>query len=287
MADEMSRLGTRLVSAAVESLRQIDGWPAEHAAAGVVRGGATVATRGPETQQFAWASVTKPVTALAVLVAAEEGILDLDEPAGPPGSTVRHLLAHASGLPFEGREPIAPPGRRRTYSNSGFEVLGELVAERAEMPYADYLREAVLAPLGLGAELRGPAGSGLEGSLDDLLRVGRELQRPTVIAPETLAEATTVQFPGLAGVIPELGRFDPNDWGLGLELRDEKPGHFSGTRTSPRTFGHWGGAGTFLWVDPEADLALAVLTDLRFGDWAKEAWPRLSDAVYAEASAAP
>ena len=283
----MSRLGTRLVSAAVESLRQIDGWPAEHAAAGVVRAGATVATRGPETQRFAWASVTKPVTALAVLVAAEEGILDLDEPAGPPGSTVRHLLAHASGLPFEGRDPIAPPGRRRTYSNSGFDVLGELVAERAEMPYADYLREAVLAPLGLGAELRGPAGSGLEGSLDDLLRVGRELQRPTVIAPETLAEATTVQFPGLAGVIPELGRFDPNDWGLGFELRDEKPGHFSGTRTSPRTFGHWGGAGTFLWVDPEADLALGVLTDLRFGDWAKVAWPRLSDAVYAEASAAP
>jgi CubicO group peptidase (beta-lactamase class C family) len=96
-----------------------------------------------------------------------------------------------------------------------------------------------------------------------------------------------VQFPGLAGVIPDLGRFDPNDWGLGFELRDEKPGHFSGTRTSPRTFGHWGGTGTFLWVDPEADLALGVLTDLPFGDWAKEAWPRLSDAVYAEASAGP
>jgi CubicO group peptidase (beta-lactamase class C family) len=103
------------------------------------------------------------------------------------------------------------------------------------------------------------------------------------VAPETLEEATTVQFPGLAGVIPDLGRFDPNDWGLGFELRDEKPGHFSGTRTSARTFGHWGGAGTFFWVDPDEDRGLAVLTDLRFGDWAKEAWPRLSDAV----SAAP
>jgi CubicO group peptidase (beta-lactamase class C family) len=222
-----------------------------------------------------------------VLVAAEEGILDLDEPAGPPGSTVRHLLAHASGLPFEGRDPIGPPGKRRTYSNSGFDVLGEVLAERAEMPFADYLREAVLVPLGLRAELHGRPGSGLAGTLDDLLRVARELQRPTLIAPETLAEATTVQFPGLAGVIPELGRFDPNDWGLGIELRDEKPGHFSGTRTSARTFGHWGGAGTFVWVDPEADLALGVLTDLPFGDWAKEAWPRVSDAVYAEASAAP
>jgi CubicO group peptidase (beta-lactamase class C family) len=266
----------------VEALQQIDGWQAANAAAGVVRGGNVVATRGPRDREFRWASVTKPVTALAVLVAAEEGTVDLDEPAGPPGSTVRHLLAHASGLPFEGREPISQPGRRRIYSNTGFDVLGELVAERAEIPFPDYLGQGVLQPLGMGAELRGSAGSAVHGDLDDLLRVARELLAPTLIAPETLEEATTVQFPGLAGVIPEMGRFDPNDWGLGFELRDEKPGHWSGTRVSARTFGHWGGAGTFVWVDPEADLALGGLTDREFGDWAKEAWPRLSDAVYDE-----
>ncbi len=266
----------------MEALGQVNAWRAEHVSAGVVRRGEVVATRGPRDREFRWASLTKPVTALATLVAAEEGTVDLDEPAGPPGSTVRHLLAHASGLPFDGREPIGPPGRRRTYSNTGFEVLAELVAERAEMPFADYLRQAVIEPLGLGAELRGSAGSALYGSLDDLLRVGRELLAPTLVAPETLAEATTVQFPGLAGVIPGMGRFDPNDWGLGFELRDEKPGHWSGTRVSPRTFGHWGGSGTFLWVDPEVELALGVLTDRDFGDWAKEAWPRLSDAVYEE-----
>jgi CubicO group peptidase (beta-lactamase class C family) len=266
----------------VEALQQIDGWQAANAAAGAVRGGKVVATRGPRGREFRWASVTKPVTALAVLVAAEEGTVDLDEPAGPLGSTVRHLLAHASGLPFEGREPISTPGRRRIYSNTGFDVLGELVAERAEMPFPDYLGQAVLQPLGMDAELRGSAGSRLHGDLDDLLRLARELLAPTLIAPETLEEATTVQFPGLAGVIPEMGRFDPNDWGLGVELRDEKPGHWSGTRVSARTFGHWGGAGTFVWVDPEADLALGVLTDREFGDWAKEAWPRLSDAVYDE-----
>jgi CubicO group peptidase (beta-lactamase class C family) len=144
----------------------------------------------------------------------------------------------------------------------------------------------VLEPLGMCAELLGSAGSHLFGSLDDLLRLARELLAPTVVAPETLAEATSVQFPGLAGVIPELGRFDPNDWGLGFELKDAKAGHYSGTQTSPRTFGHWGGTGTFLWVDPEAEIALGVLTDLEFGDWAKEAWPRLSDAVYAEAISA-
>jgi CubicO group peptidase (beta-lactamase class C family) len=282
----MRRRSILQVSAAVKALRQLKEWPAENAAAGVVRGGDVVATYGPREGEFRWASVTKPVTALATLVAAEEGTVDLDEPAGPPGSTVRHLLAHASGLPFEGREPISEPGRRRVYSNSGFDVLGEFVAEQADMPFAEYLTQAVLEPLEMGAELRGSAGSHLFGSLDDLLAVARELLSPTLVAPETLAEAATVQFPGLAGVIPEMGRFDPNDWGLGLELRDEKPGHWTGTRVSPRTFGHWGGAGTFLWVDPDAQLALAALTDREFGDWAKEAWPRLSDAVYEEATSA-
>jgi CubicO group peptidase (beta-lactamase class C family) len=279
----MSLRFTALVSAAVEALEQIDQWRAGNVVAGVVSGSEVIATRGAQEREFRWASVTKPATALAALVAAEEGTIDLDEPAGPPGSTVRHLLAHASGLPFEGREPIGQPGARRIYSNTGFDVLAELVAERAEMPFEEYLRRAVLEPLEMGAELRGSAGSHLYGSLDDLLKLAQELLEPTMIAPETLAEATTVQFPGLAGVIPEMGRFDPNDWGLGFELKDEKPGHWSGTQTSPRTFGHWGGSGTFLWVDPEAELALGVLSDREFGDWAKAAWPKLSDAVYAEA----
>lgn len=282
----MRRRSIALVSAAVKALEQVDGWPAENVAVGVVANGEVVATRGPSEREFRWASVTKPATALAVLVAAEEGTVDLDEPAGPPGSTVRHLLAHASGLPFEGREPIGRPGARRIYSNTGFDLLAELVAERAEMAFDEYLHRAVFEPLGMGAELRGSAGSHLFGSLDDLLRLARELEEPTLIAPETLEEATSVQFPGLAGVIPDLGRFDPNDWGLGFELKDGKPGHWSGSKPSHRTFGHFGGSGTFLWVDPDAELALGVLTDLDFGDWAKEAWPRLSDAVYAEATSA-
>ncbi len=72
--------------------------------------------------------MTKLLTATAVLVAVQEEILDLDEPAGPPGATVRLLLCHASGLPFDGDEPIAPPGQRRIYGNAAYEVLGDLVA---------------------------------------------------------------------------------------------------------------------------------------------------------------
>jgi CubicO group peptidase (beta-lactamase class C family) len=266
----------------VEALQRIDDWHAPNAAAGVVRNAGVVAAHGPRDRTFRWASVTKLVTALAALVAAEEGVIDLDEPAGPEGSTVRHLLAHASGLPFEPGAPAGRPGQRRIYSNVGFETLADHIAGHAEMPFGDYLRSGVLEPLGLKAELRGSPAADLHGSLDDLLLLAGELQRPSLVAAETLAEATTVQFPGLAGVLPDFGRMDPNDWGLGFELRDGKVPHWTGARNSPATFGHFGGSGTFLWVDPEARVALGVLTDLEFGDWAKRAWPRLSDAVLRE-----
>jgi CubicO group peptidase (beta-lactamase class C family) len=158
-------------------------------------------------------------------------------------------------------------------------VLAEVVGAAAEMPFAEYLRAAVLGPLELRAELRGSPAAGLEGTLDDLVRLGAELQRPRLVAPETLAEATSVQFPGLVGVLPDVGRMDPNDWGLGFELRDAKEPHWTGSRNSPRTFGHFGGSGGFLWIDPDADVALACLGDRDFGPWALEAWPRLADAV--------
>ena len=263
----------------MDALRQVEGWPCGNAAVAVT--GAVEAVAGDRSRRFPWASVTKLASAVAMLVAAEEGIVDLDEPAGPPGSTFRHLLAHASGLPFDHGAPIARPGARRVYSNYGFEVAASLVGERAEMPFEEYFAHVWA---GTTAVLEGSAGSGVEGTLDDLLALARELREPTRIAPETLEEARSVQFPGLVGVLPGFGRQEPNDWGLGLELRDGKSPHWTGARNSPETYGHFGRSGTFLWVDPEAGIALACLTDLAFGDWAAEAWPRLSDAVLAEAA---
>ena len=270
-----------LVSRRVQALRQIESWPVSFAAAGVVTGDGRVETHGDTRHAVRLASVSKPVGAWAFLIAAEEGVVDLDEAAGPPGSTVRHLLAHASGLPFEGDEPIAPPGRRRIYSNEGFRVLAEHLATQAEMPFAEYVRAAVCAPLEIDLDPEGDPGSGMHASLADLLAIGRELLTPRLVAPETLIEMTTVQFPGLTGVLPDYGRLDPLDWGLGVQL-NTRPASWMGTKTSPRAFGHFGGSGTFLWVDPEARVACAALTDREFDEWAKAAWPALSDAVLDE-----
>lgn len=267
-------------------LARVDDWGAEHAAAAVVGPGGIIAVHGDPGRRYRWASVTKPLTALSVLIAADRGLLDLDEPAGPPGSTVRHLLAHASGLPFEGTGVLAAPGTRRIYSNPGYDTLGALVSDRAGVPFEQFMTDRVLAPLGMGATrlLERPS-EGLHGPLADLVAVAAETLRPTLLAATSFAAATTVAFPGIVGVVPGVGRFDPCDWGLGFEIHDGKAPHWMGERNSPATVGHFGGAGTFLWVDPVADLALVVLTDREFGAWALERWPAFSDAILATATA--
>jgi CubicO group peptidase (beta-lactamase class C family) len=133
-----------------------------------------------------------------------------------------------------------------------------------------------------GTVLVGGAAWGASGPLADLLTLGRELLSPTLLSPDTLAAATSVAFPGLAGILPGFGRQDPNDWGLGFEIRDHKWPHWTGATNSPRTFGHFGRSGAFLWVDPVARLACGSAAGREFGPWAAHAWPRLADAVLQE-----
>jgi CubicO group peptidase (beta-lactamase class C family) len=182
---------------------------------------------------------------------------------------------------------MAEPGTRRLYSNAGFEVLGDHIAKATDIPFAEYLRQAVLEPLGMTAtDLPGsPAKDGVS-TAADLARFAAELQAPRLLHPRTVAEATAVVHPGLPGVLPGYGHQKPNDWGLGFEIRDAKSPHWTGSSSAPRTYGHFGQSGTFLWVDPDAGAACVVLTDRAFGPWAVEAWPPFTDAVLAELSAA-
>ena len=268
----------------MQSVRGIDAWPVGVAAAAVVAAdGRVIGRRGDLDLVFPLASVTKLLTAFATLVAVEEGALELDDAAGPAGSTVRHLLAHASGLDFATLTVRSAPGVRRLYSNAGFEVLARTVADRSGIPFAAYAQEALLDPLGMGSTtMAGSPAAGAASTVADLARFAAELQAPVLLDPGTLAQATTVAFPGLAGVLPGFGRQSPNDWGLGFELRAGKHPHWTGATSSPHTFGHFGQSGTFVWVDPAAQVACVVLTDRAFGPWAAQAWPAFTDAVLAE-----
>lgn len=269
--------------AALDALRD---WPVPHAAAAVVGPAGVLATQGDTERVFALASVTKPLVARAVQIAVEEGVVDLDTAAGPPGSTVRHLLAHASGLDMHSDKVRAQPGTRRIYSNYGFAVLAQAVQRESEIEFGSYLTEAVCQPLAMSStgleDGAATAGYGATSTVADLAVFAGDLLRPSTVSAQMHEDATSVQFPGLDGVLPGYGVQRPNDWGLGFEIRDAKSPHWTGAGNSTRTFGHFGQAGGFIWVDPEADLALVVLTDRDFGEWAYDVWPAVSDAVLAE-----
>jgi CubicO group peptidase (beta-lactamase class C family) len=256
-------------------------WPVPHASAAVLRNGSVAARCGDSEFPYRLASLSKMITAWATLIACEEGVVSLDDEVGP--ATLRHLLAHAAGYGFDGETPIMGPGKRRIYSNTGIETAAAHVAKQADMPFDRYLREAVFEPLGMtSSELRGSAAFAVWSTLDDTCRFLSELMRPTLVSADTARDATTVQFPELGGVVPGLGSFRPCPWGLGIEIRGEKWPHWTGSRNSPRTFGHFGGSGTMAWVDPAIDVGLVALTDRDFDQWPAEAlaaWSSLSDAV--------
>ncbi|MGQ0837037.1 serine hydrolase domain-containing protein [Actinokineospora sp.] len=266
----------------MRSLQAVAQWPVDNVAVAVVAAdGSLLGSHGDQDRPFRLASVTKLLSAYAVLVAVEEGAVEWDQPAGPPGSTVRHLAAHTSGLAFDSPAVQAAPGSRRIYSNAGFDALAAAVYAASGIPFADYLRAAVFEPLGMTASvLTGSAGAGAVSTCADLVRFAAELQAPSLVS--TLAAATGVAFPGVNGVLPGYGMQKPNDWGLGFEIRSAKSPHWTGESSSGRTFGHFGQSGTFLWVDPDAGVACVALADRDFGEWAVRAWPPFTDAVLAD-----
>jgi CubicO group peptidase (beta-lactamase class C family) len=261
----------------------VDAWPVGSASAAAILPDGSVHRHGRVDHEYRLASVSKLMTAWAALIAVEDGSLDLDAPLDEGGS-LRHLLAHAGGYGFDSPRPVGSPGRRRVYSNTGYERIASLVEAVTGIPFAAYLDEAVFHPLGMGgAALRGSATRDVHATLDDVMRFAAELREPRLLARATVADAISPQFGDLDGTVPGIGSFSPCPWGLGPELHGDKYPHWMPERASRSTFGHFGGTGTFLWVDPVANVACLALTDREFGPWALEAWPAFGADVLAAA----
>jgi CubicO group peptidase (beta-lactamase class C family) len=264
-------------------------WPVPHPAVLVLDRTGPLARHGRTDRVDRIASVSKLLTSYAMAIAVGEGAVELDDPAGPPGATLAHLLAHTAGYGFDSDAAvIGPPAGRRIYSNRGIEEAAAHLERATSIRFADYLSEAVLAPLGMtDTDLDGSPAFGIHSSVDDLARFAAELLVPRLLPADQLAGWVQVAFPGLSGVIPGVGRFDPCDWGLGFERNFGRSGHWSGSNLSRASFGHFGGAGSFLWVDPDRALAAVCLTGREFGPWALEVWPALCDRIAASAPVPP
>jgi CubicO group peptidase (beta-lactamase class C family) len=233
-------------------------------------------------ERFPHASVTKVASAIAVLVVVEAGRCALDDEVGPPGATLAHLLSHASGLPTDGATPIAAPGTRRIYSNTGIEIAVAHAAAASRATPTELVTSRVFEPLGMReTALTGSAASGAIGPTEDLCALAAELLLPTLLSPQLAATQRTVAYPGLVGVLPGFGRQVPCDWGLGLEVKGSKRPHWTGETWPSSTVGHFGQSGGFVVADVEAGIAIVTLGDERFGTWSTSAWPAFTDAVRA------
>ncbi len=263
----------------------LESWPVNNVAAAAIGPDGAVHRVGDQSRVFALASITKLFTAAAVHLAVEEGsvlLSDVPDATTSRGATIADLLAHGGGLAPNG-DVLDDPGQRRIYSNGAYDLVASVVERSTEMAFADYLAEGVFTPLAMAtAALSGSPAYGARASVDDLVAFTTGL--PKLLAPATLFQMTNPHLPDLDGVLPGYGRQTPNVWGLGPEIRSTKSPHWTGALNSPETWGHFGQAGTFLWVDPTRNTSLIALTDQPFGEWALPLWPAFSDAVCKELS---
>lgn len=254
-------------------------WPARDTAIAVMHR-SDLATHGDADRVFHLASVTKLLTAWTVLVAYEEGSVHLTDAVGQDGCTVEHLLAHAGGYPFDGDQPIAVPESRRIYSNTGYEMLAQHVEKNTGIDFATYMHEAICEPLGMtSTTLRGSAAKDGWSNVKDLIVFVSELRQPRLISLDTYVHAVTPVFPELAGMVPGFGKCDPSPWGLGPEIKGLKDPHWTAPQGAMSTFGHFGSAGTFVWVDPVADVGVVLLSHTPFDDWGPTFWAPFNQSV--------
>jgi serine-type D-Ala-D-Ala carboxypeptidase len=298
------------------------------------------------------ASLTKVVSTTSVaMLLYQRGLLDLETPLGDllpafvvgraPGGharevTLRHLLAHSSGLPGYAdffRKAATPaalfraclelpleaePGARAEYSDPGFILLGKALEAYTNEHLATWARREVIEPLGLTATqfcpaldkrpsippteedttfrhrriqgevqdenacvLKGAAGhAGLFSNVPDLLRFAGEILHAgakinSEAAKPRLFDAATIEFfaqrQGPEGSSRALGWDTPSE------------NSTSGRHFSSRSIGHLGFSGCSLWIDRDAAIAVALLTNRTWPDrqsrLIREVWPVFHDAV--------
>ncbi|MDO5035241.1 MAG: serine hydrolase domain-containing protein [Actinomycetaceae bacterium] len=237
---------------------------------------------GDSTLIYPYKSVTKLFSALAILVAVDRAMIDLDDEIliaeGARTVRLRHLLSHTSGLAFNGPVLEAGVEEKRIYSNRGFEEASWAVESATGFRFSDWVEATVLEPLGLiETQIDGSAAYAGVGSIRDLVALARELEAPTLISQELAREAFSPVFAGLKGVTPGFGAYSDNTWGLGFEVKGAKVRTWFPRSASARTFGHFGQSGSLLWVDPVRERALAFLGAEPFGPWHKNHWQRIGD----------
>ncbi len=199
-------------------------------------------TKAPATPSTVYriGSITKLFTSTAIMQLRDQGKLRLDEPVSQylpwfrvpnpfpdtPEITIRHLLTHTSGLPREaafpywtdhvfptreeladgvlGQDALNSPETTYHYSNLGMSLLGEIVTEVSGQPWAEYVQEQILRPLGMSSSSTAP-----DEALLQRLSAAYMLQAPdgTRKIMEYYETGAITPAGGIVSTVEDLGRF--------------------------------------------------------------------------------
>jgi CubicO group peptidase (beta-lactamase class C family) len=233
-----------------------------------------------------------------------------------------HMLDIMTSVPL-----VSAPGEALRYSNLG-PALAARAAERATgTPFHDLLQHTILDAMDLaGVALRPDASfddriaivqdpaqegtpaesynsrywrdmgipwGGFFGTPTDVLRFATSFlpDRDLPLSDDAITAMTTDQVNGAAGGVESMGAlWDPGFWGAGWEVKGTKRRHWTGSKSSPATFCHWGQSGTLVWVDPTRALGMAVFANRTVRTpWPLRPprWADLSDALVDAADGAP
>lgn len=260
------------------------------------------------------ASVTKPVTAAAVMTLVDAGKIGLDDPVekylpefrdqiGPGGKhhpvTIRHLLSHSSGLPMDpptrkstwpigdalsdywlaaplpgiiesvARTPLRfEPGSKAEYSNPAFFVLGRIIEVVSGKPYAVYVKDKVLDPLGMRESCYAPPPSKakrvavLYGKRDGQLRTIYRFQPGQKIV-NTAPDGGLFSYPGefvkFVRIFQQGGGKVLSRRAVDEMLREQSPGFGCSWAVKEGVYRHGGSSGTMVWFEPKGVIAILFL----------------------------
>lgn len=215
---------------------------------------------------------------------------------------------------------LSAPGERLRYSNLGPAIAARAAEQVTGTPIHDLIRHLVLDPMALteGVVLtprdqyddriahvddashegtpaesynsrywrdNGITWGGYFGTARDTLRFATSFLpgRDTALSAESVREMTIDQADGIPGGVESMmALWDPAFWGIGWEVKGDKRKHWTGTKTSPDTYCHWGQAGTLTWVDPQRELGVSVFanrTVRSLWPFRPPRWSELNDAL--------
>ena len=232
--------------------------------------------------------------------------------------TLDQLVDAMCGVPL-----VSPPGAVLRYSNVGPGVASRVAERAAGIGIHEIIQSNILDPLYItGVALRpDDSWDSRLAYIDDAPSVGKEWESynttywrqlgipwggyfctpsavarfaasffPGVSSPlsgESKVAMTTDQTDGVDGGIESMRiTWTPGSWAAGWEVAADKKRHWTGSLRSPRTFCHWGQAGTLVWADPDRELVLAVFGNRSIQSrwpFSPARWAPLSDAVVAAA----